>query len=32
MQIRLKTTPTDLAKLTNVVEHDVVKKTDHILK
>ena len=29
---KLKTTPTDLAKLTNVVEHDVVKKTDHILK
>ena len=26
---KLKTTPTDLAKLTNVVEHDVVKKTDY---
>ena len=24
---KLKTTPTDLAKLTNAVEHDVVKKT-----
>ena len=26
---KLKTTPTDLAKLTNTVEHDVVKKTDY---
>ena len=26
---KLKTTPTDLAKLTNAVEHDVVKKTDY---
>ena len=25
---KLKTTPVDLAKLTNAVEHDVVKKTD----
>ena len=25
---KLKTTPTDLAKLTNVVENDLVKKTD----
>ena len=25
----LKTTPADLAKLTNAVEHDVVKKTDY---
>ena len=25
---KLKTTPTDLAKLTNAVEHDVVKKSD----
>ena len=25
---KLKTTPTDLAKLTNAIEHDVVKKTD----
>ena len=29
---KLKTTPTDLAKLTNGVEHDVVKKTDHNTK
>ena len=27
---KLKTTPTDLAKLTNAIEHDVVKKTDYI--
>ena len=26
---RLKTAPTDLAKLTNAIEHDVVKKTDY---
>ena len=26
---KLKEPPTDLAKLTNVVEHDVVKKTDY---
>ena len=26
---KLKTTPTDLAKLSNVVENDVVKKTDY---
>ena len=25
----LKTTPTDLAKLTNAIENDVVKKTDY---
>ena len=25
---KLKTTPADLAKLTNAIEHDVVKKTD----
>ena len=29
---KLKTTPTDLAKLTNAVEHDVVKKLIKILK
>ena len=29
---KLKTTPTDLAKLTNAVEHDVVKKTDYYAK
>ena len=29
---KLKTTPVDLAKLTNAVEHDVVKKTDYITK
>ena len=29
---KLKTTPADLAKLTNAVEHDVVKKTDYITK
>ena len=29
---KLKTTPTDLAKLTNAVEHDVVKKTDYKTK
>ena len=29
---KLKTTPTDLAKLTNTVEHDVVKKTDYNTK
>ena len=26
---KLKTTPTDLAKLTNAIENDVVKKTDY---
>ena len=29
---KLKTTPTDLAKLTNAVKHDVVKKTDYNTK
>ena len=29
---KLKTAPTDLAKLTNAVEHDVVKKTDYNAK
>ena len=29
---KLKTTPTDLAKLTNAIEHDVVKKTDYNAK
>ena len=29
---KLKTTPADLAKLTNSVEHDVVKKTDYNTK
>ena len=29
---KLKTTPTDLAKLTNAIEHDVVKKTDYSTK
>ena len=29
---KLKTTCTDLAKLTNTVEHDVVKKTDYNTK
>ena len=29
---KLKTTPTDLAKLTNVVKNDVVKKTDYSTK
>ena len=29
---KLKTTPTDLAKLTNAMEHDVVKKTDYNAK
>ena len=29
---KLKTTPTDLAKLSNVVKNDVVKKTDHKAK
>ena len=29
---KLKTTPADLAKLTNAVEHDVVKKTDYDTK
>ena len=29
---KLKTTPTDLAKLTKAVEHDVVKKTDYNTK
>ena len=29
---KLKTTPTDLAKLSNVVKNDVVKKTDYKAK
>ena len=29
---KLKTTPTDLAKLTNAIEHDIVKKTDYNTK
>ena len=29
---KFKTTPTDLAKLTNTIEHDVVKKTDYNTK
>ena len=29
---KLKTTPTDLAKLSNVVKSDVVKKTDYNIK
>ena len=29
---QLKTTPADLAKLTNAIEHDVVKKTDYNTK
>ena len=29
---KLKSTPADLAKLTNAVEHDVVKKTDYNTK
>ena len=29
---KLKTTPTDLAKLTNAIEHDVVKETDYNTK
>ena len=29
---KLKTTPTDLAKLSNVVKNDVVKKTDYNIK
>ena len=29
---KLKTTPADLAKLTDAVEHDVVKKTDYNTK
>ena len=29
---KLKTTPTDLAKLTNAVEHDIVKKTGYNIK
>ena len=29
---KLKTVPTDLAKLTNVIENDVVKKTDYNTK
>ena len=29
---KLKTTPADLGKLTNAVEHDVVKKTDYNTK
>ena len=28
----LKTTPTDLAKLTNAIEHDILKKTDYNAK
>ena len=30
--VKLKATPADLAKLTNSVEHDVVKKTDYNAK
>ena len=29
---KLKTTPTDMAKLTNAIENDVVKKTDYNTK
>ena len=29
---KLKTTPTDLANLTNAIEHDVAKKTDYNTK
>ena len=29
---KLKTTPADLAKLTNAIEHDVIKKTDYNTK
>ena len=29
---KLKTTPADLAKLTNAIEHGVVKKTDYNIK
>ena len=29
---KLKTTPADLAKLTNAIEHDVVKKNDYNTK
>ena len=29
---KLKTTPADLTKLTNAIEHDVVKKTDYNAK
>ena len=29
---KLKTTPADLAKLTNAIEHDVVKETDYNTK
>ena len=29
---KLNTTPTDLAKLTNAIEHDIVKKTDYNTK
>ena len=29
---KLKTTPADLAKLTNALEHDVIKKTDYNTK
>ena len=29
---KLKTVPTDLAKLTNAIENDVVKKTDYNIK
>ena len=32
LKTELKTTPTDLAKLTNAIEHDVVKKTDYNTK
>ena len=30
--MQIKTTPTDLTKLTNAIEHDVVKKTDYNTK
>ena len=29
---KLKTTPADIAKLTNAIEHDVIKKTDYNTK
>ena len=29
---KLKATPADLAKVTNAIEHDVVKKTDYNTK
>ena len=32
MQIKLKTAPTVLVKLTNAIEHDIVKKTDYTTK